>query len=114
MSPPPSTPGRCPCCGRRRRARAKSPRPAPLLDWIEREGHAARARRPAPNGAKLVLRHDLRDAAGEPRACLALPGHLPWAFASLPAALAALARMEAGPDNALGRADLHFRGARDD
>ncbi len=113
MNPTPGTPGRCTCCGRRHRARAKSPRPAPLLDWIEAKRHAARARRPAPTGAKLVLRHDLRDAAGEPRACLALPGHLPRAFASVQAALAALAGMEAGPDNAAWRAELRFQGGRD-
>jgi hypothetical protein len=46
--------------------------------------------------AKLVLRDDLRDAEGLPRACIALPGQrLPIAFASLGAALQALREMEA-------------------
>ena len=48
--------------------------------------------------AKLVLRDDLRDAEGQPRACLALPSRrVPIAFASLGAALAALREMEAAP-----------------
>jgi hypothetical protein len=54
------------------------------------------ARVSVATGARLVLRHDLRDAAGEPRACLTLPRRLPLAFPSLPAALAALAQMEPG------------------
>lgn len=86
---------RCPCCGRRPRARAKIIRPAPLLDWIERQAAIAPVRASASPGARLMLRHDLRDAAGEPRACIALPGRLPLAFPSLSAALAALPRMEA-------------------
>ena len=46
--------------------------------------------------AKLVLRDDLRDADGLPRACIALPGRrLPIAFANLSAALDALREMEA-------------------
>lgn len=94
--PPTSDSLRCPCCGRRRRVRARIVRPAPLLDWIERQMAAAPARPSAATGARLVLRHDLRDAAGEPRACLALPGRLPLAFPSMPAALAALAWVEAG------------------
>jgi hypothetical protein len=53
-------------------------------------------RRSAP-GARVILRDDLRDAEGQPRACLAIPGRpLPLAFPSISAALAALARMEAG------------------
>lgn len=93
----PSSPttSRCPCCGRRHRPRAKVMRPAPLLDWIERHKAVERTRRPAPTGARLMLRHDLRDAAGEPRACIVMPGRLPVAFPSIPAALAALAHMEA-------------------
>lgn len=48
--------------------------------------------------AKLVLRDDLRDADGQPRACIALPGRrLPIAFPSLGAALAALREMERAP-----------------
>jgi hypothetical protein len=43
-----------------------------------------------------LLRDDLRDAEGQPRACLAIPGRrLPLAFPSLSAALAALNQMEA-------------------
>ncbi len=46
--------------------------------------------------AMLVLRDDLRDAEGLPRACIALPGqHLPRAFGSLADALAALRELEA-------------------
>lgn len=60
-----------------------------------RKTSAPHIRTPA---AKLVLRDDLRDADGQPRACLALPGRrLPIAFASLGAALAALREMEAAP-----------------
>lgn len=48
---------------------------------------------PAP---RLTLRADLRDAEGQPRPCLILPGRkLPIAFPTISAALAALARMEA-------------------
>jgi len=44
----------------------------------------------------LVLRDDLRDAEGLPRACIALPGQrLPRAFCSLADALAALRELEA-------------------
>jgi hypothetical protein len=87
---------RCPCCGRRRAPRAKIIRPAPLLDWIEQQTATPPAQRPAITGARIVLRDDLRDADGEPRACLAIPGRrLPLAFPNMPAALAALARMEA-------------------
>jgi len=63
-----------------------------------------RAKKPAPGsaGVRLVLRDDLRDAEGAPRACLAIPGRsLPVAFPTLGAALAALARMEAGADGCL-------------
>ena len=85
---------RCICCSRPRAPRAKGMQPAPLLDWIERQT-AARNRPPATS-ARIVLRDDLRDAEGEPRACIVIPGRrLPLAFPSIPAALAALARMEA-------------------
>ncbi|HEV7267244.1 MAG TPA: hypothetical protein VGN83_20365 [Falsiroseomonas sp.] len=48
---------------------------------------------------RLTLRDDLRDADGQPRPCLTWPGRgLPVAFPSVSAALAALARMEAGHD----------------
>jgi hypothetical protein len=60
-----------------------------------RKIHAPHIQKPA---AKLVLRDDLRDADGQPRACIAIPGkRLPVAFASLGAALAALREMEAAP-----------------
>ncbi|WP_270934418.1 hypothetical protein [Falsiroseomonas oryzae] len=89
---------RCPTCGRRHAPGAKAVRPAPLLDWIERHKAAQRDRRPAPAGVRLVLRDDLRDAEGQPRACIVIPGRrLPLAFPSIPAALAALAHMEAAP-----------------
>jgi hypothetical protein len=46
--------------------------------------------------ARLLLRSDIRDADGEPRACIAIPGRrLPLAFPSVAAALAALRQMEA-------------------
>lgn len=86
---------RCPCCGRPRTPRAKPIRPAPLLDWLEQHKAMERAQRLTTSGARLMLRHDLRDADGQPRACLAIPGRLPVAFASMPAALAALAHIEA-------------------
>ncbi len=64
--------------------------PLPLFTW------AARHHRPAAAGPRLIIRDDLRDAEGAPRACLAIPGRpLPVAFPSLSAALTALARMEA-------------------
>lgn len=49
----------------------------------------------APTLPRLLLRDDLRNAAGEPRACIAIPGqNAPLAFPTLAAALAALAHME--------------------
>ena len=66
-----------------------------------RESARMKRRKPsAPHiqkpAAKLVLRDDLRDAEGLPRACIAMPGQrLPRAFGSLAAALAALRAMEA-------------------
>jgi hypothetical protein len=61
-----------------------------LFEW------AARRQRIAATAPRLILRADLRDADGEPRACLTIPGRrLPLAFPNIPAALAALARMEA-------------------
>jgi hypothetical protein len=64
--------------------------PLPLFAWAARH-------QPRPTGAAhVVLRDDLRDANGEPRACIVIPGRrLPLAFPSIPAALAALACMEA-------------------
>ncbi|MDO9501997.1 MAG: hypothetical protein Q7J52_18010 [Falsiroseomonas sp.] len=65
-----------------------------MFDWI------APAPPPPPprrdSGARLLLRADLRDADGEPRACIAIPGwRLPLAYPNLRAALAALRTMEA-------------------
>ncbi len=84
-------PSRCATCGRRHRPRrAKVPATFPLFDWV------APPPRRTPTGARIVLRHDLADADGLPRACLAIPGRrLPLAFPSMPAALAALQEMEA-------------------
>lgn len=86
---------RCPCCGRPRTPRAKPIRPAPLLDGIERDKAVEQGRRSVTTGAWLMLRHDLRDAASERRACIVISGrHLPLAFPSIPAALAALRSMK--------------------
>ncbi len=54
------------------------------------------AHHPDTTAARVILRDDLRDAEGEPRACIAIPGRkLPVAFPSLADALAALRDMEA-------------------
>lgn len=90
-----STTTRCPCCGRRHAPRAKALRPAPLLDFIAQIKAKDRAHRPAPTGARLMLRYDLRNADGEPRACIVRPGRAPECFLSIPAAVAALSRLEA-------------------
>ena len=75
---------------RRRTNTAPHAAPLPLFEW------AARRQRIAASVPRLILRADLRDADGEPRACLSIPGRrLPLAFPSIPAALAALAHMEA-------------------
>jgi hypothetical protein len=75
---------------RRRTTTAPHAAPLPLFEW------AARRQRIAATAPRLILRADLRDADGEPRACIAIPGRrLPLAFPNMPAALAALARMEA-------------------
>ena len=67
---------------------AQPPAPLPLFAWAARQDRATTAPR-------LELRHDLRDADGAPRVCIAMPGrHGPLAFASVTDALAALARME--------------------
>ena len=63
--------------------------PLPLFAW------AARHMPLATTGPRLILRDDLRDAEGAPRACLAIPGRrLPLAFPNIGAALAALHAME--------------------
>jgi hypothetical protein len=86
---------RCPCCGRRRRRprprSSNSPPELPLWLWAARHQPSPRPRLQA----RLVLLDDLRDAEGEPRACIAISGRLPLAFPSISAAVAALARMEA-------------------
>ena len=64
--------------------------PLPLFAW------AARRQQCTTTAGRIVLRDDLRDAEGTPRACIVTPGRrLPQAFPSIPAALAALGRMEA-------------------
>lgn len=69
--------------------RRTAPAPLPLFAW------AARHHRTAGSGARIVLRDDLRDAEGSPRACIAIPGRrLPLAFPTFAAALAALRAME--------------------
>jgi hypothetical protein len=71
-------------------ATTSTPAPLPLFEW------ASRRQRIAATAPRLILRADLCDAEGEPRACLSIPGRrLPLAFPNIPAALAALARMDA-------------------
>lgn len=81
----------CPTCGRRHRLRrAMTPTPLPLFAW------AARHPRAPAIGARLLLRADMLDAEGEPRACIAIPGQrVPLAYPNLAAALSALRAMEA-------------------
>ena len=80
----------CPPCGRRHRLRRAMPHaPMPLFAW------AASNQRILSSGARLILRDDLRDAEGEPRACIAIPGQrVPLAYPNIAAALAALRVME--------------------
>ncbi len=74
----------------RTRRTTRAPGPMPLFLWAARQEHRT------TSGARLVLRDDLRNAEGEPRACIAIPGRrVPLAFPSISAAVAALARMEA-------------------
>lgn len=73
----------------RARKRRGTPAPMPLFVW------AAANQRPRRSAARLYLRTDLRDAEGQPRACIVTPGEPVRAYPSLPAALAALAIMEA-------------------
>lgn len=75
-----------------RMSRRRTSTPLPLFAW------AALHHRPHSPRARIVLRDDLRDAEGEPRACIVMPGRrLPLAFPNIPAALAALAHMEGAP-----------------
>ena len=75
------------------RTTSTAPRVAPLPPLAL----AAHHRRPATIGPRVVLRDDLRDAEGVPRACIAIPGRrVPLAFPNIAAALAALRDMEAG------------------
>ena len=63
--------------------RASAPKPSAMAST----GPVARAR--------IVIRGDLRDADGQPRVALDLPGRrVPLAFPNIGAALAALAIME--------------------
>ena len=75
---------------KRRRTTTATPAALPLFAW------AARHQRSTTTTGRIVLRDDLRDAEGTPCACIVIPGRrLPLAFPNIPAALAALARMEA-------------------
>ncbi|HJS85710.1 MAG TPA: hypothetical protein VJ779_09630 [Acetobacteraceae bacterium] len=70
-------------------ARVARSAPLPLFAW------AARQQRRTVGGPRLVLRDDLRDPDGEPRACILIPGRrVPLAFPNISAAVAALRRME--------------------
>ena len=69
-------------------ARVARAAPLPLFAW------AARQQRPTLGGPRLVLRDDLRDPDGEPRACVLIPGRrVPLAFPSVSTVVAALRRM---------------------
>lgn len=85
------TPSTFPTCERRhRRRRPAAPAPMPLFDW------RLPPSRPCATEARLLLRDDLRDAEGNPRVCILIPGRrAPLAFPTITAALAALERMEA-------------------
>ncbi len=66
--------------------------PLPLFAWASRD--EARRRQPAP--IRLVLLEACRNAEGEPRPALMVPGaRLPVIFPTLAAALAAKSGMEA-------------------
>ncbi|MGK7863198.1 hypothetical protein [Falsiroseomonas sp. E2-1-a4] len=70
--------------------------PLPLFQWIAPDPPPPPPAARRDCGARLVLRDDLRDADGEPRACITIPGRrLPLAYPNLRAALAALQSMEA-------------------
>lgn len=76
----------------RRTHATPQPAPLPLFAW------AARQHRPNTPRPRLLLRDDLRDAEGAPRACIVIPGQrAPLAFHTLSGALAELRRMEARP-----------------
>ena len=66
-----------------------TPAPLPLFAYAAAHPHARRS------VSRLYLRFDLPDADGQPRACIVTPGEPVRAYPSLPAALAALAIMEA-------------------
>ncbi len=86
----------CPTCGRRHRPRrfAAPAAPLPLFDWMP---PATLPRRPAGPPVRVLLLHGCRDAEGEPRPALLIPGQrLPVAFRTIAAALAAKRDMEAG------------------
>lgn len=82
----------CPACGRRfhtRRAKG-APAPLPLFTWASRQPDH-RAHRGA---ARVALLDTCRDAEGQPRAALLLPGRPPVVFATIAAALDAQRRAE--------------------
>ena len=87
---------RCPVCGRRHRphrAAPANPAPLSLFDWANR--HRAVAHTPAP-AARILLLDTCRDAEGQPRPGLLIPGRrLPVVFPTIAAALAAKKLMEA-------------------
>jgi len=75
---------------RHRPRRHNASAPLPLFAW------AARQHQPTAPRPRLLLRDDLRDADGEPRFCISIPGRrLPVAYPTINAALAALRAMEA-------------------
>ena len=57
--------------------------------------YAAKHHRTITTGTPFALHDDGRNAEGERRTWLVLPGHLPGAFPSIPGALATSAGMEA-------------------
>lgn len=86
----------CPTCGRRYRPRRHSTpaTPLPLFDWNPPDPSP---RRPAGLPVRVLLLHGCRDAEGEPRPALLIPGRsLPVAFPTLAAALDAKRAMETG------------------
>lgn len=77
----------------RSRRRAAALAPLPLFAWAARQATPLRPTAPA---ARIVLLDTCRDADGQPRPALMIPGRrLPVAFHTLAAALAALRAMEA-------------------
>jgi len=70
-----------------------APAALPLFAWAARRAAASHPTAPA---ARIVLLDTCRDAEGQPRPALMIPGRrLPVAFPTIAAALAELRRMEA-------------------